>query len=340
MKNRKEYFKRLFNDYNKGYGLHEKTIKRKIRTVEKFYEFIGKIDILDVRDKHILEFIYEASKGFNKDYELLSEKTISSYTSNIKDFFNFLYKSEYILINPAEGIEVNLGKPGKIRTIFTYDEINMFLDAIPVDNSNSQRNKAIFELMYSSGLRRGEALKLLFEDINFNNRIILIREGKAGKDRYVPFSKIALKFMLKYAHDGRKDHMFSISDANLKKYFFLSYNRALSGFMLREAFNKYLKEVNLDNRGFTMHSIRHCTATHLLQSGADVRYVQELLGHEDINTTQIYLQPDLENVKKVYRTYHARENEYYEELDREYLTNIRELKKRLKEEKRKRKKDN
>jgi site-specific recombinase XerD len=330
--NRREYFKRLFEGYNKGYGLKEVTIKRKIRIVERFYEFIGKMDILEVRDKDVLSYIYEISRNVNKDRQLLSEKTISNYISGIKDFFSFLYKSEYILTNPAEELsEVKLGRKKNIREVFSCEEMNKFLDSIPVIDSNSQRNRAIFELMYSSGLRRGEVLKLLFEDVDFNSRTILVRCGKGGKDRYVPFSRLSLKFLVKYANEGRKEHIENITNENIKKYFFLGYNKAISGGMLSDIFRKYLKEVNLEKRGFTLHSIRHSTATHLIQGGADVRYVRELLGHEDINTTQIYLQPGIENVKKIYMTYHARENEYYDEVDAEYLTHIKELKRRLRE---------
>ena len=99
--------------------------------------------------------------------------------------------------------------------------------------------------------------------------------------------------------------------------------------VLKKRFLKYLKACKLEAKDLTFHSIRHSCATHLLEAGASVRYVQELLGHENIATTQIYTIPIFESVKKMYKMYHPRENEFYDEIDGEYLSYVRELKEKL-----------
>ena len=95
-------------------------------------------------------------------------------------------------------------------------------------------------------------------------------------------------------------------------------------------FRAYLKDCGLAGKGYTIHSVRHACATHLLLHGANIRYVQELLGHENVQTTQVYTRPTNENIKKVYRTYHPRENEYFKEVDSKYVKQVRSLKSRLK----------
>jgi hypothetical protein len=91
-------------------------------------------------------------------------------------------------------------------------------------------------------------------------------------------------------------------------------------------FRKYLEETDLKGKDYTLHSIRHATATHLLSHGTDIRYIQELLGHESIQTTQVYTRPCDEDIKRIYKCYHPRENEYYREVDSEYLKAVCQLK--------------
>jgi integrase/recombinase XerC len=213
-----------------------------------------------------------------------------------------------------------------LRKIFSEQEISRFLDIIPVTNPANQRDRALFELMYSSGLRVNEALGIEFEHLNLDERVVLIRMGKGKKDRYVPFSVEALKCLFVYLENGRKMHLQLIKRLDDKRYLFLGGRGKVGYRRMRRHFQDYLEECGFKDRGYTMHSIRHAAATHLLQHGASIRYVQELLGHEDLKTTQVHTRPQVENIKRVYRTYHPRENEYFKETDEEYLRHVYKLK--------------
>ena len=217
-----------------------------------------------------------------------------------------------------ENISFELKELLKQREIFARDEINAFLDCIPVKDF---LKKAVFELMYSSGLRVSEIVNLNLSDIDLSERTLAVREGKGSKDRFVPFSEVACMFLKRYIDKGRKGLGYREDDA----LFLTEYGR-ISGSTIRKYFGEILKRANITRKHLTVHSIRHTCATHLLESGADVRYVQELLGHETIETTVKYTHLMMENLKRAYKSGHPRENEYYEEVDAEYLENIDKLK--------------
>ena len=294
--------------------------------LKTFYRWLNGRDVREIREKQVFNFIkhlYSIKSQFNKP---LKQSSINSVTITIKSFFKYLYNSEYILTNPAEEIYVKKDTSGKEKRIFTVDEISAFLDVIPVDDEDAMRDRAYFELMYSSGLRAEELSNLELDSIYFDKRMIIIKLGKGKKDRYIPFSETALKFLVRYVSVGRKYHLKNIHNENEKKYLFLSVKGKIKHSMISKRFKKYLKTCELDKKGFSLHSVRHTTATHLLEAGASIRYVQELLGHEDIKTTQGYARPSIENIKRIYKMYHPKENELYEEVTGEYLSRLRGLK--------------
>jgi integrase/recombinase XerC len=244
--------------------------------------------------------------------------------SVLSSFFLYLYENDFILANPMINLHLKQLPNQARRKVFTNDDIAAFLDDIPLDRPDGQRDRALFELMYSSGLRVGEILNLKVQEINLSQRVICLVNAKGKKDRYVPFSKPAGVFLAKYLNDGRKKHLLSLQDAGLKDYFFLHWHHRFSYNHLRHAFKGYLEKQEL--QGYVMHSIRHSTATHLLRGGASIRYVQELLGHSNLQTTQRYARPTTADIQKVYHTYHPREQEYRLTVDADYLKALQSLK--------------
>ena len=331
-------FKKAFFEYLSGCGLKESTIKRTRVDMKKFYVWLNGRDVRDITKRGIQGFLKYLSNQKSQRNRKLSDNTKRICIISIKSFFTFLFKNEYIITNPLEDILIRRAKDKKERKIFTQDEIGAFLDSISLDDENNQRDRALYELFYSSGLRMREAFNLEVENINFNERVLIVKQGKGGKDRYVPFSETALKFIIKYINDGRKEHLMEHRDMRFKKYLFLTHKGKVNQGVMEKRFKKHLENCGLKGKGFTMYSIRHSTATHLLENGASIRYVSELLGHESIRTTQVYTRPTVENIKKVYRTFHPRENEYYDEIDGEYLKQLNILKERLIEEKEKKRK--
>ena len=194
----------------------------------------------------------------------------------------------------------------KHKETLSREEIGKFLDGIDTSFYLGLRDRAIFELIYSSGLRAGEVCNLSAGDVDFESRMIHIRRSKFGKDRVVPVSEVAISFLKKYAHRRRQGPIFQGTRGRLSP---SAVNRRL---------HKHLKEQGLYREGLSTHSIRHCRATHLLSGGADLRYVQELLGHDSIETTVVYTHELDENLRRIYRSYHPRENGHFREVDSEY----------------------
>lgn len=181
-----------------------------------------------------------------------------------------------------------------------------FLDSIVTKTGFGARDRAIFELMYVTGIRIGEVQNLNIDDIDFSLKEITIREGKGDKDRIVPLGSVAEDYINLWIKRGRKG-----VKASQRALFINSLEGRLKVGRIRAIFDKYLQLNNLENKGFTPHSIRHSCAIHLLQNGADIRYVQELLGHESIETTAGYTKSMIKSLKKLHKTYHPRENELY-----------------------------
>jgi integrase/recombinase XerD len=206
------------------------------------------------------------------------------------------------------------------RVILSVEEITKFLDGIRVDRLLGLRDRAIFELMYSSGLRRREVVNLDVGDVDLERRMVLIRKSKYGKDRIVPVNEVAARFLRKYL-EGRTDG---------SKPLFLGPNGRLSLTGLDALFARHVKQAGIDRPGLSMHSIRHTTATHLLEQGANIRYVQELLGHENIQTTVRYTHALVESMKKIYRSFHPRENAYFKEMMDTYAVKLESFLEELK----------
>jgi integrase/recombinase XerD len=323
-----EYLKSL-----EGRGIAEGSIKRMRCYLRRFTLWMEGKDIRELAGVSIVEYIGFLRGRRTRRNVPLAAVSIETEIVMLKGFFEYLYKNEYLLTNPMEGIPLKLKEPKGERRIFSEDDISIFLDSIPISTATGQRDRAMFELCYSSGLRVGELARLTCGCVNLEERICFIKQSKGKKDRYVPFSKTALVFILKYLGDGRKKYEKWVRKSDMKEIVFLGRNGKMSWKSIGMRFRYYMKNCGLGKARYTVHSIRHATATHLLAHGASIRYVQELLGHVSLSTTQTYTRPDMENVKKMYRTYHPRENEFYVEMDDEYVRQVMQLKEDMLREK-------
>jgi len=303
----------LFEDYLKESGYKKSTIRSKLSFVDVFFRFVEKNNVQDVRDIDI-EFI----KRFVKHIEAVtSEKTEKPYGKRTKIsligvvrlLFRSLYLKERIITNTLQGYSFKPAGAEIIRESMSEEEINNFLDSINPHTMLGLRDRAIFELMYSSGLRVSEVSGLNREDVDTKARMILLRQAKWDKDRIVPVSKVAMDFLLRYL---------SFRKMKTRKAVFMGNRGRLKNQGINSRFKKWLKKAGITRKGLSLHSIRHSTATHLLAHGADLRYVQDLLGHESIETTVVYTHELFDNLKRIYKSYHPRENEYYREVEEGY----------------------
>jgi integrase/recombinase XerD len=316
----------MFSQYLISSGYKENTANGKVRAVKKFLEWFEKDDLRDTNQKDIKEYIeylnnYESDKA--KNGKLKSRSKITLLTA-VRQLFKALYIAGRILFNPCQDLKVISKKDELSKKIMSTALVSDFLDKIDDIGRYSFRDRTIFELMYSSGLRVSEVSNLKVKDIDFEGRMIFIRQGKFYKDRIIPFSDVALSFLKRYLGKRIKDK---------ESVVFLGDQGKLHRQTMGVKFRNYLKRFELYKDGLSIHSLRHSISTHLLEAGADLRYVQELLGHNSIETTARYTHCLYESLKRIYKSHHPRENEFYEEITSELRERLDLFKKDLQKQK-------
>lgn len=229
----------------------------------------------------------------------LTPTTIARKIIALKSFFKFLYTSGYITHNEMNKIE-NPRVWHKLPNVLSLEEIEKILSVIDESTALGTRDIAIFELMYSTGLRVSELVNLQMNDINFEEKVIIVM-GKGSKERVIPFGTVASKRLNKYIADVRP-HLLK-QDTNIV--FLTRRGKKFTRQAIWKMLKLYARKAGIKKEIYP-HTLRHSFATHLLMNGADLRIVQELLGHSDISTTQIYTHIDLETIKKIHLKYHPR----------------------------------
>jgi integrase/recombinase XerD len=230
----------------------------------------------------------------------LSPVSINRKISSIKTFYRFLLRTKEISANPAEALEL-LKTRRKLPMVLSIDEASAIVESANEKTPLGLRDRVCLELLYSSGLRISELLNMKLSDLKMAESLLSII-GKGNKQRFVPFGKKAKRAIDEYLNLGRP----SILKTRSSPVFILN---ARGGKLSRMGFSKILRKYRIKAgiaKRVTPHTFRHSFATHLLEGGADLRAVQELLGHADISTTQIYTQIDREYLKEIHRLYHPR----------------------------------
>lgn len=233
---------------------------------------------------------------YDKKY---SNQTISRHISSLKSFFKYLMKEEIIKINPMRLIS-NPKLEKKLPNYINYNDLETLLATPNQEDKLGLRNALILELLYATGIRVSELVNIKVEDIDlFNNRILIL--GKGNKERYVLFGSICKKLLLSYLENSRK--LLIKQDTNI---LLLNKNGTpLTDRGVRLIINQVVESSAL-KLNISPHTLRHTFATHLLNEGADLKSVQELLGHSNISTTGIYTHVSNERLRKVYLDAHPR----------------------------------
>lgn len=283
-------------------SMEQNTVSSYVSDIEGYLMYLEEVLYIDepdlIKEDDITRFLLSLKK---KKY---STSTISRYLSSIKSFHKFLTKDGLVKKNVA--IQISSPKiDKKLPTVLTVEEVTKFLDSIKGEKPLDLRNEAMFELIYACGFRVSELVGLKINNLHLTSKMIQVI-GKGSKERLVPVNDYAIKILRKYLLEARP---LLIKNAKDSGYVFL--NNA-GQVLSRVGFFKLLKDL-AKKAGITKeispHTLRHSFATHLLENGVDLRYIQELLGHEDISTTQIYTHLSLGKVKEIYKTAHPRERE-------------------------------
>ncbi len=234
-----------------------------------------------------------------------SKATIARKLATLRSFYKFLVKRNQISSNPV--IAIRTPKQDKrLPHFLEYDQIKCLLETPSTNSWLGARDRAIMETLYSTGVRVSELVALNMDDVDFLGEVVHIR-GKGKKERIVPIGTSALQVIQHYM-EFRNKRAQSNPNFDSKVLFVNKHGRRLSTRSVRRKMDKYLKMAGLDP-SISPHTLRHSFATHMLNNGADLRSVQELLGHQSLSTTQIYTHLTTRKLKEVYEKAHPREKE-------------------------------
>lgn len=290
----KEYLAHLKLEKN----LSQNTVASYKNDINAFISFLKELKIDDpsnVTTEHINGFFKVL-----KELGLLGSST-ARYFSSLKGFFLFLIKNKYILKNPIEKISApRISK--KLPGVLDINEVEAILSIPDTKEILGLRDKAMLELFYACGTRVSELLNLKVNDLFFDDEIIRVF-GKGSKERLIPIGSSAIKWIGEYLKKSRPLLMKKLKSENIL--FLNSRGTKLSRMGIWKIIDRYVKEAGI-KKDVHPHTFRHSFATHLLEGGADLRAVQEMLGHADISTTQIYTHIDRDYIKQVHKQFHPR----------------------------------
>lgn len=280
-------------------GYSEKTKEAYQRDLNDFCDFLknsGEASLLPV--SHLDVRVYLAFLNDQK----YSRNTISRKIASLRSFYQYLLKHEKITENPFSYVHLKK-RQARLPRFFYEKEIEVLFASVEGTKPLDQRNRALLEVLYGSGLRVSECANLNLSVIDFDNSVMLIH-GKGNKDRYVPLGSYAADAIQVFVQEGRKQ----IMDRFGKEHDHLFINHRgdqITPTGIEYVLNQIIKKSSL-NSDIHPHMLRHTFATHLLNNGADLRTVQELLGHANLSTTQIYTHVTKESLQKSYRSFHPR----------------------------------
>lgn len=277
-------------------SLSPNSVEAYVRDIQKLAQFLdGTVEIKDLNEVHLQNFL-----------EWINELGMTPHTqarvlSGLKAFFKYLLFENILNADPSALVEgPKLGR--KLPDTLSFLEIEQLLEAIDMSTSEGQRNRAILETLYSSGLRVSELTELKINNVYFDLGFLRI-VGKGNKERLVPIGRDALKHIGIYIEQVRV-HV-PVKKGNENYVFLNRRGSKLSRVMIFTIIKKLAEEVGF-KKNISPHTFRHSFATHLVEGGADLRAVQEMLGHESITTTEIYTHLDRDYLKQVIQEFHPR----------------------------------
>lgn len=288
-----------FLEHRRVTGGSRDTQHRHQAVLRRFVLWCGQRGLDHPRDitKPILERYQRHLFHYRKlDGQPLTLGSQHAMLSPLKTFFKWLARDNHILYNPASELEI----PKKVRSlpryILTLDEIKRVFNQPDLDTPQGIRDRTMMETFYATGMRRMELANVKLHDVDSRRAAVLIREGKGRQDRVVPISARALAWIQYYIHDTRPR---LLGPQDTGHVFLTDWGAPFHRNYLATLIKRYFRQADIEAPG-ACHLFRHALATHLLENGADVRFIQTLLGHQDINTTGIYTRVSIERLRGIY----------------------------------------
>lgn len=279
----------------------ENTLDAYLRDIKKLRDY-SEFDLentgpFEITYENIQEYLFQLSK------KKFSERSQARWISSIKSFFKYLVEDEFRADNPTtllEGPKLGLYLPDTL----SFEDVNRIIAVINNDTDLGRRNHCMVEVLYGCGLRVSELIDLKISNINFKESYLKV-EGKGDKSRFVPMASFTSKLIKDYIRDIRSKYKINKKCEDIL--FLNSRGSAMSRVIVFIIIKELTEKAGI-NKKISPHTFRHSFATHLLQNGADLRYIQEMLGHSSITTTEIYTHLKNEELRDVILNFHPRNN--------------------------------
>lgn len=276
-------------------------LERASRVLPRLFLHLRESHVRDPRSVQAAHLVAFAHGLVDED---LAAATRSAYLHTVRGFFAFLVRKGVILDDPSR--DLPLPQAHRLpRRALTERQAAKLVNAPSAYSPLGQRDRAIMETLYGTGIRRGECLRLDVTDVDLGQALLFVRDGKGKKDRIVPLAVRAALALVAYLRDGRPE---IAKDAREAALFLSTLGRRLSRTQLHAMLHAHAAAAGLDH--VSPHALRHAYATHLLRGGASVRHVQELLGHRSLQTTALYTRVDVEDLRRVIALAHPRERAF------------------------------
>ena len=256
--------------------------------------------ILEAYQRHVIR--YRKANG-----KPLANRTIHKRIGAVQDYFRWLVRNGILPANPASELILPKKEARLPEQALTLPQVDNLLNQPDVSDPLGIRDRAMLELLYATALRRSELARLEAPDLNREAATLRVRQGKGGKDRVVPVGGRALRWCERYAEEVRPR---LVIDSGELTFFLTGYGAAFHPNALGSLIARYFRAADIAKGG--AHLLRHTCATHLLEGGADIRYIQKLLGHASLETTAIYTEMSVESLRRVYAECHPAERRWRE----------------------------
>jgi integrase/recombinase XerD len=304
----------LLHDYQqhlRALNRAPKTIAARLLEIHQFFEFAQTLGVrtpADIADAHLRAYQKHLLDRINRLGRVNTVTVQNQRLAAPCAFLRHLHVEGYLAHNPTLKIQYAKEPVRLPRDILTVAETRKLLRIPDVHTVAGYRDRTIMEMLYSSGIRRQELINLTVDDVNLESRLLTIRQGKGGKDRVVPLGRIAARFLETYLNGIRPQLLAPATKPPTQRLFIGPGGHPLSKTTLSNHLHAYRRAAHLPQR-VTPHVFRHTCATHMIRNRANIRHLQELLGHSDLNTTQKYLHLTITDLKEAHHKFHPREKD-------------------------------
>lgn len=293
------------------------TLRRRESAIRQFIGWCDERSIDQPQDvtKPILEryqrhlYHYRQANG-----NALSASSQQQYISSIRQFFKWLTQENYLLYNPASELFIPKSTPS-LPVVLTEEEVEKLMDQPDTTTPYGIRDRAVLEVFYSTGIRRLELCRLQLKDISLSRQTLYVREGKGGKDRLLPLGQRAANWLKNYIETVRPQFLLEIQEQTV---FLNDYGEPFRDSKLGDKVKRLMVQADITAPG-SCHLLRHAMATHMLENGADIRFIQAMLGHSDLSTTQIYTHVSIRKLQEIHALTHPAKMRRSVEVEREEI---------------------